>query len=159
MLPRRHSMRLQGYDYSQAGAYFITICTQKRQLLFVPDPVHDMIEKWWGILPSRFANIELDAFVVMPNHIHGIFAILDDSITSTPIMKRVTMSRVVQWFKTMTTNEYIRNVKQEAWHRFDQQLWQRDFWDHIVRNDADFARLRSYIENNPVNWHQDELYA
>jgi len=160
MLHHRHSMRLQGYDYSQAGSYFITICTQERLLLLVPDSARELIERWWVTLPSKFPNVDIDAFVVMPNHIHGIFVILDDDGTAVgPEQNRVTMSSVVQWYKTMTTNEYIRGVKQLGWPRFNQHLWQRDFWDHIVRNDADLARLRTYIENNPSLWTKDVLYA
>ena len=155
-------MRLKGYDYSQEGSYFITVCTHERQLLFGLDPVREMIERWWVKLPSKFPNVDIDAFVVMPNHIHGIFVILGDDTfrkLNTPEQHKTTMSTVVQWYKTMTTNEYIRGVKQLGWQRFNQVFWQRSFWDHIVRSDTDLARLREYIENNPSHWNKDSLYA
>ena len=72
----RHSIRLKGYDYTLAGAYFVTICAQKRELLFDPPPVREMIQRWWDKLSEKFTNVETDAFVIMPNHIHGIVVLV-----------------------------------------------------------------------------------
>ncbi|MCU0351774.1 MAG: hypothetical protein MUF43_13255, partial [Flavobacterium sp.] len=67
------------------------------------------------------------------------------------------LHRVVQWFKTMTTNEYIRGVKNLGWTRFDGKLWQRNYWEHIIRNDEECQRIANYIMNNPLNWENDKL--
>ena len=71
----RRSIRLKGYDYARAGAYFVTICAQHRELLFEPETVRAMIQRWWDKLPEKFDHVKTDAFVVMPNHIHGIIVI------------------------------------------------------------------------------------
>src|SRR5512140_3140591 len=71
----RRSIRLKGYDYSQAGAYFVTMCAQQRELLFVTDDAIDMIQRWWDKLPEKFPGVETDAFVIMPNHAHGIIVV------------------------------------------------------------------------------------
>ena len=67
------------------------------------------------------------------------------------------LSRVIQWFKTMTTNEYIRNVKSNGWTRFDGKLWQRNYWEHIIRNEKSYANISKYIKNNPSKWDNDKL--
>lgn len=69
-----------------------------------------------------------------------------------------TIGTIIQWFKTMTTNEYIRNVKTKQWTAFDHRLWQRNFYEHIIRNDADLNRICEYIMGNPLNWYEDEYY-
>ena len=148
---KRRSMRMSGYDYSSAGAYFVTVCAHHRRLLFEPLPVRDMIERWWLELPTKFAAVELDAYVIMPNHLHGILAIIDD------VNHKVALPTILQWFKTMTTNEYIRGVKQQGWQPFEGHLWQPSYWDHIVRDEADMWRLREYIRANPLHWEKDSL--
>ncbi|MBF0239604.1 MAG: transposase [SAR324 cluster bacterium] len=178
----RRTIRLQGYDYSQNGAYFITICVQNRLCLFgeimdgtmrLSDPGR-MIEKWYHRLEQKFPQIQCDEFVCMPNHIHFIMenvgadpCVRPDSGTQS-IMENVgadpcvrpdsgTLCDVVQWFKTMTTNEYIRGVKQDGWSAFSGKLWQRNYWEHIIRNETDLNHIRNYIQNNPVEWELDRL--
>jgi REP element-mobilizing transposase RayT len=131
--PHRRSLRLQHFDYSTPGAYFITVCLQGKTSLF-GEIVHDamclndagrMIEHWWQELPRKYSSVELDAFVIMPNHFHEVVMMLggaggmhhDDT----------TLGEIVGWIKTMTTNEYIRGVKQLEWTRFDGRLWQRNY--------------------------------
>ena len=188
----RRSIRLQNYDYSQNGYYFVNICTQNRQNYFQNVCVSGMITKWWHILPDKFSNIEIDEFVVMSDHIHGIIAIVN-SVGADPCVrpnemtdpcvcpngkydKRVVgkhigletsgkhigletsgkhiglplLQEIVQWFKTMTTNEYIRNVKNLKWKPFDGKLWQRNYYEHIIRNEKALYRIRQYIKNNPL---------
>jgi REP element-mobilizing transposase RayT len=201
---QRRSIRLAGYDYTRPGAYFITICTQDRQRLFGAVAANavrlsdagDMVARWWGELPRKFANVMTDAFVVMPDHIHGIIVIgagdagddIDDSNANInapndnpwvgadgPIRPRrhpndrdvddvdtigmgsdasiihaVSIPRIVQWFKIMTTTEYIRQVKQSGWPPFERRVWQRGYYDHIVRDDRSLARIRRYIAANPA---------
>ncbi|MCL5995635.1 MAG: transposase [Chloroflexi bacterium] len=154
--PRRHSIRLQNYDYAQAGAYFVTICVQDRRLLLASAPVHNMLERWWSELPHRFATIELDAFVVMPNHVHGI-VVMTEAAGTDEVSQIVALPAILQWFKTMTTNEYIRGVKQRGWTSFEGHLWQRSYWDHVIRDAGDLARLRAYIASNPAHWNEDAL--
>ena len=150
----RKSPRLVEYDYASAGYYFVTICVQDKACRFgevIGDTmrlngVGKMIESAWLALPQRFKHLGLDSFVVMPNHIHGII----------DLEGGVTLSRVIQVFKSVTTNEYIRGVRQNGWGRFDGTFWQRSFYDHVIRNDKDLFRIQEYILNNPLSWALDE---
>jgi putative transposase len=201
----RHSIRLPGFDYSQPGAYFVTICVQNRECLFgeiIHGRMHlndsgKMIDKWYMELPNKFSNMEIDEYVIMPNHFHSIVKIIPAAVSTTatvsatvgadlcvrpnharvrPIDARVNgadtqvrpynkndatndkttnLSSIMQWFKTMTTNEYIRNVKTNGWRAFSGKLWQRDFYEHIGRNGNELFRIRNYIRDNPKNWKSD----
>jgi putative transposase len=175
----RRSIRLKGYDYSQAGAYFVTMCAQQRELLFVADDVIDMIQRWWDKLPDKFPGVETDAFVIMPNHAHGIIVVgvnprvdpspRDDSGQtrgSAPTMGSApttgiaptsapTLGEMIQWFKTMTTNEYMRGVKTLNWTPFPGKLWQRNYYEHIICSEIELNAIRQYIINNPLKWEQD----
>ena len=182
---KRRSIRIRGYDYARAGAYFITICTQNRALLFgeivdgemvLNDPGL-MIARVWNELPIRFPHLELDACVVMPNHIHGIMVLHPESVddqksggdhtlgehnTQTGEHKvrpygtlPDTVGRVIQAFKSITTHEYVRGVKQYGWPQFKGKLWQRNYYEHVIRNDAELNRIRKYITENPAQWALD----
>jgi len=183
----RRSIRLKGYDYSQAGAYFVTICAQSRECLF-GDVIESemrvnnagrMIRKWWNESAMKFNNIELDESVIMPNHFHGIINIVGAVLCGRPEMneqtkigqpnntrqphnigqpRRVapTVGNIVEWFKTMTTNEYIRNVRHDNWPPFSGKLWQRNYYEHIIRNEDELNRTKEYIVNNPARWAEDE---
>ena len=152
--PARKNPRLSGYDYSNAGYYFVTICTHKRECFFgkiIDDAMclNDagrMIMSAWTDLPQRFDQVDLDSFIVMPNHLHGII-VLD---------KGIPLSRVIQVFKSIGTTEYIRGVRQQGWKSFDQSLWLRSFHDHVIRNDQDLLRVQEYIMNNPLQWAIDD---
>lgn len=160
----RRSNRLQDYDYSSEGMYFVTICTQERKCIFgdvvgadpcvgpkmVLNSIGEMIQSWWGKLPNRFPNVELDQFMIMPNHIHGIVTIHGRTHGSAP-----TLGRMIQWFKTMTTNHYIRGVKQNQWPPFPGRLWQRGYYEHITRNEEELFEIRQYIQENPIKWESD----
>jgi REP element-mobilizing transposase RayT len=216
----RHSIRLRGYDYSHAGAYFITICTQNRERLFgeITDgemkmnDAGQMVQTVWDEMPNRFDGLELDRFVVMPNHIHGIIVLprrgescirpcirpfispgIHAPIHSDPTNGRSTdhggdfgghdhrgdhggddrkgdhkdrpygtlpgtVGRIFQAFKSITTHEYTNGVKQHGWLPFPGKLWQRNYWEHIVRNESELSRIRDYVKNNPVQWESDRLY-
>jgi putative transposase len=152
----RRSIRLPGYDYSSAGAYFVTICTEGRRPLFgdaTDDEMHHngagrMVEECAGKLSTKFGGLTLDAFIVMPNHIHAVIA-LDDTGTAD-------LPSIMTWFKTMTTNAYIRGVKDFGWPRFDGRLWQRNYFERIIRDEAELDRVRAYVEANPAKWTGDE---
>ena len=165
MMCHRKSPRLSGYDYSQEGAYFVTVCVQDRLYLFgeVVDgnmrlnPAGQMIGKWWGELERKFPSMKNDEyFVVMPNHLHGIVFITS---SPSPVVQGghagPPLQRIVQWFKTMTTNNYIHGVKEHGWQPFKGNLWQRSFYEHVIRNDEALNRIREYIQTNPQRWGLD----
>ena len=169
---QRRSIRLHGYDYTQAGAYFITICTQGRECLFGnivdgqmrSNDSGQMAVTIWGGLPIRFNHIELDAFVMMPNHMHGIFVLHrgDDHKQGDHKDRPYgtlagSVGRIVQAFKSITTHEYINGVKQNGWAPFPGKLWQRNYWEHIIRNEMEFNRIRKYVVTNPLKWELDSL--
>ncbi len=171
---RRQSIRLRGYDYSRAGAYFITICTQNRECLFggiVDGAMHlnaagRMIARWYVELERKFSEIRCDAFTCMPNHTHFIIVNVGADLCVRPDcvgpQKKgghidPPLQGVVRWFKTMTTNEYIRGVKQNGWPPFSGKLWQRNYREHIVRNETELNRIREYIATNPTLWASDYL--
>jgi putative transposase len=172
-------MRLADWDYTQPGAYSVTIVTHGRACLFgtVMDeemrlnPAGEMIRKWWYKLPEKFTNSQMDEHVVMPNHVHGIIWIPESPVGADPgvgpgvamskgahigaPLHGVSIPKIIQWFKTMTTNEYIRGVKQLGWQSFSQKLWQRSFYDHIIRDERGLHQIREYIRANPMMWDQD----
>ena len=165
----RRSIRLKNYDYSQAGAYFVTVCAQSRECLFgeiadgvmVMNDAGEMIEQWWMKLPDNFSTVENDAYVVMPNHFHGIIVLAGAGPRACPDSGRThgcapTLGDVMIWFKTMTTNQYIRGVKESHWPLFPGKLWQRNYYEHIIRNEEELNKIREYIINNPVRWVEDE---
>ena len=180
MLPQRRALRLRNYDYSWPGAYYVTIVTQQREPLFgaiANDEVQlnaagQMIEQWWQELLHKFPQIELDASIIMPNHLHGIIVIPSVGADlrvgpqtqvdpQTPIGSQTgehtgsPLPTIMQWFKTMTTNAYIRGVKEFGWPAFPGKLWQRSFYEHVVRDEVDLNRIREYIANNPLKWLDD----
>lgn len=167
----RRSIRLKDYDYSQAGAYFVTMCAQNRECLFGKitngemqlNDAGAMLVRWWNELSNKFPTFEPDASVVMPNHIHCIVVITEgDDNDGQPQRKdgqphRVapTLGDIIEWFKTMATNEYIRGVKQLGWKPFDKRVFQRNYYEHIIRNERELNAIRNYIQNNPAKWAAD----
>jgi len=149
-------MRLTGFDYSQSGAYFITIVCQDRESWFGEigqavmklNAAGRMVEEWRLELAKKFSTSEIDEFIVMPNHVHGIVWLSGEA-------EGLTLASVVQWFKTMTTNAYIRGVREENWPPFREKLWQRGYYDHILRDDRDLDNARRYIMGNLALWEQD----
>jgi putative transposase len=149
--PRRHPLRLPAYDYSQAGAYFITVCTQDRVMLFgeVIDcdvQLNEMgmiVQQTWDHLPTHYDGIDLDAFIVMPNHVHGIIILADEPET------RHAIPEIVRGFKTFSA----RRVNERAGKRG--VLWQRGYYEHVIRNEKALDRIRDYIANNPARWADD----
>jgi REP element-mobilizing transposase RayT len=168
----RKSIRLRGYDYSQAGAYFVTICNQQRKCLYgnIVDGktrLNDaglMVEKWYLELENKFPDIQCDEFVCMPNHIHFIVVNVGADLRVRPDFTTKgehigsPLRVIVQWFKTMTTNEYIRGVKNHGWPPFPGKLWQRNYWERVLRNKTELNKIREYIQNNPAQWELDSLW-
>ena len=241
----RRSIRLKGYDYAQAGAYFVTVCTRNRLCLFgdVADgkmrvnEAGRMVERWWLEVNRKFPNAKTDVYTVMPNHFHGIIAIVGTDAETVGAALRVCpgnpprqhgaphdggarhrgahtgaplpndggtphgterpndtpvgaalrvypgnpenqhgaphdggarhrgahagapLPTVVQWFKSMTTNEYIRGVKTLGWSPFAGTLWQRNYYERIVRDEAPLVRIQQYILDNPARWAFDRENA
>lgn len=140
----RRSIRLPGYNYSQPGAYFVTICTDNRDLLLETERVQELVRSAWYALPARFPTIALDEFVIMPNHIHGII-ILRGAASSAP-----TLGTVVRAFKSISAIE-ANNIL----GRLGQPFWQRNYYEHVIRNDDELNRIRQYIRDNPLKWAED----
>ena len=189
---------MPNYDYRQPGYYFITICVHNRVNLFgriengemVMNKIGRMVYRWWQKLPAKYRRIQLDEFIIMPNHIHGIIQIVgakpcfrpDDlakpcfrpltespdqqgDYTESPLQTKRNipntyegLGRYISWFKRMTTNEYIRNVKQHNWPPFAGKIWQRNYYERIIRNQKSLENIRQYIVNNPRNWAEDAYY-
>lgn len=143
--------RLEGYDYRSPGSYFITICTHFRQLLFVAPDVIAVIEGIWASIPEHFANVKSDIFVVMPNHVHGIIVITDSVVPqhAADASSRVpqgSVSAIVRSFKSAVTRELrLRGLAEGP-------VWQQNYWDRVIRNDEELARIRQYIAFNPITW-------
>ena len=150
--PQRRSLRLQNYDYSQSGAYFVTICTQGRIDRFGSiegDVVQltdagALVAETWEALPDRFPNLELDAFIVMPNHMHGILLIDEHGTARIPA--------VIGAFKSISTHRYIQGVRDDGWPRFEGTLWQRNYYEHVLRSEERLNRARAYIADNQLRW-------
>jgi len=177
-LPQRKSPRLKGYDYSQEGAYFVTICTYQRIHLF-GDVVNGKMEfsdfgqiahSLWATISDHRSNIFLDAHVVMPNHMHGILFITDQQYSpQTPVgMRRAssvasqnhskgsrsgTLGTIIGAYKSAVT----RNINQQMGLR-SPIVWQDSFHDHIICSEQALNNLRQYVDTNPTRWAEDTLY-
>ncbi len=180
----RRSIRLKGYDYGQVGAYFVTICVYNRECLFgevrdgtvVPSPFGRLVDDCWSALARHFEDVELDVFVVMPNHVHGIIVIMDGSgeafadrfkedgcivpanaspLRSPPSPPRGTHSgslgAIIQTFKSVSA----RRIKRVCPSR-NASLWQRNYYERIVRDEDELNDIRRYIIENPLRWELDE---
>jgi len=249
LIHHRRSIRLPGYDYTQNGAYFITLCVKNRKCLFgkimggkmVLNDIGKMIENQWCELQHRFKNIEIDKFIIMPNHFHGIIIIKDDRRDESRIhpdidpddqsllysnnkridesrihpdidpgdqsfiysnsqridephihhqkgslrnqnntdnelllnlkgeykirpnsqnqpkgTKKGSIGRIIQGFKSITTGKYINGVKRNGWEPFPGKLWQRNYFERIIRDENELNRIRTYILNNVGKWQDDE---
>ena len=177
----RRSIRLKGYDYSQAGAYFITICAHNRECLFgeivdeemVLNEYGKLVEYTWADLVNHVEGIELVAFVVMPNHVHGIIDIVgagsepartepartepartEPAPTEPAPTGRYGLPEIVRQFKTFSARRIntLRNTSGTP-------VWQRNYWEHIIRNEKSYNDIAAYITNNPVQWEIDQLYV
>lgn len=203
----RRSIRLKGYDYSQSGLYFITICTQNRQCLLgeisegkmILNNAGKMVENCWYEIPAHFPNIKLHHMVVMPNHFHGIIEIVgankyspheysprkmannhsphnhlpDNGVKNTPPddgAKNVspdkgannnspqqsgTIGSVVRGFKIGVSKWFRKNYPHQ--YPVGQPVWQRNYYEHIIRNANEYQRIAQYIINNPQKWENDKL--
>jgi len=188
----RRSIRLKGYDYSQPGAYFVTICTQNRECLFGEiehgvmrlNAMGEMVKFTWDDRVHHVAGIALGPFAVMPNHVHGIIEIVvgagpgparteparteparaipvgagsepaPTAPTGTGTGTTVALSEIVRQFKTFSARRVntLRNAQGVA-------VWQRNYWEHIIRDEKSYEQIAAYILNNPRQWEEDQLYT
>ena len=165
----RRSLRLQGYDYRQTGAYFVTLCTHNRTCFFgaVLDgkvQLNDagrMAEAAWNDLPARLTHVNLDALVVMPNHTHGILIVgaqfiapdhlpqpCRDYAQQGAINRAPTLGKIVRTYKAVS----VRMIRQRLNSTF---AWQRNYYEHVIRNEESLNRIRQYILDNPARWQFD----
>ena len=159
-LPRRKDIRLKNYDYSQEGYYFITICAKDRKELFgkivgadapvCPQPVMKANEigkiacECWNKINDVYNNVRTDCFCLMPNHIHGIIVISGGGQGRPPLHK------IIQGYKSVSTRMCFKyDIK---------NIWQRNYYEHIIHNEMEYQRISKYIENNPWKWINDRYY-
>ena len=172
---KRRSTRLGGYNYSEPGAYFVTVCVRDRKCLLGEvkngttrlNQSGKIVLNIWNELPGRFPFVEIDEFVVMPNHIHGIIVLIDD--VGAPFMapgenksillpqgesergainRAPTLGNVVRAFKGAST----RLVRASGLSQFS---WQRNYYEHVIRNESELFQTRQYIQENPLKWDLD----
>ena len=170
---QRRSIRLKDYDYSQEGAYFVTICTQNKMMLFENDGIRAVAERCWQEIPEHFSNVQLDEWIIMPNHLHGILIIIDKCRAMTycatsdhnfrrgdPVGRPYirphgpapdSIGTIIGQFKSVVTKKVnkLRGTPGAA-------IWQRNYYEHVIRNETDLNDVRQYIINNPIKWDMDE---
>jgi REP element-mobilizing transposase RayT len=156
----RHQFRLREYDYTNVGAYFVTVCTKDKQLFFENESIKTIAQKCWEEIPQHFPNVELDQFVIMPNHVHGIIIITErrDVIYRLPTkntfgpLKPGSLSAIIGSFKAACT----RLIRRDTTCRVPTFAWQNRFYEHVIRNEKEMDRIRQYIIENPARWAEDE---
>lgn len=157
-VPVRRSIRLQNFNYSSNYVYFVTICVQDRKSILgkvVGDraflsPYGRISDTQWSKLIDRFAMIELDEYVIMPNHIHGIIGI------RATVKVAPTLGQIIGAYKSRVVHECLELAKIKD--KFMGKFWQRNYYEHIIRDEDDLNRIRKYIRNNPSNWTKDKLF-
>ncbi len=172
----------------------ITVCTRNRLCLFggieneemVLNDMGMMVKTIWDEIPPHYPGIEIGEFVVMPNHVHGIIALVGAGPRACPdqanhemqsvrvppcghpnlhlpgqpqgVAPTLALPDIVHRFKTMTTKRYTDGVKQYGWSPFPGKLWQRNYYEHIIRDDESHHRISEYIRTNPLRWREDKYY-
>ena len=171
---RRRSIRLRGYDYSQEGTYFVTLCTQNREHLFGEIVEGKMelnasgknVADCWQQIPCHFPDAELDEWVVMPNHVHGIVVVAGTNTVGvknfSPLQNSPQCPHQHPTGTSRTIGSIVRGFKigVTKWYRqqsIDSIIWQRNYWEHIVRNEIEMDSIRHYIVNNPEKWETYQL--
>lgn len=160
----RRSIRLKHYDYSKAGFYFITICCKNKECLFgqivnqqmLLNNLGHYVKKCWEQIPEFFPQARVDEFIIMPNHLHGIIEITEYNRgkCNLPLQKGTsqTIGSIVRGFKSGVTSWARKNTT-----IFD--VWQRNYYEHIIRDEKSHLKIYEYIQNNPILWELDQLYV
>ena len=185
----RRSIRLKGYDYAQAGLYFITICTHNRECIFGEiingemglNELGEIAFNEWKKTPEIRPNVELGEYVIMPNHMHGIIRLLDrgelhssndihelhssndsDNIKgefNSPLRSpSQTIGAIVRGYKSSVTKQ-INLLNLTGEFNSPQRIWQRNYHEHIIRDEKSYNNISNYILNNPLNWTEDKFYG
>ncbi len=157
--PERKPNRLKEYDYSNSGWYYVTICTKNHIAYFgrikngemFPNELGEIADKCWNEIPNHYPETELDEYVIMPNHIHGIiiidYANVGDAKFASPTDRtKMTLSKIIQQYKRAVTVEIKTNYPKSNFK------WQRSFYDRIIRNERELYDIRKYILQNPLKW-------
>jgi len=176
----RKSIRLKGYEYSQPGHYFITICTHQRANLFgtirggqmVLNAIGAIADKCWRAIPGHYANVRVDEFVIMPNHVHGVIVIVDNNVGAIhespphiganihgavrepPLRSNANIGKIIGRFK-MNSAKQINILRGMS----GVPVWQRNYYEHIVRDGDALNRIRQYIRHNPAKWKNDNNFG
>jgi len=165
----RRSIRLKGYDYSQKGAYFVTICTKSRELYFEKyRGLQEIVRQQWEELPQRFPDLTSDEFIIMPNHIHGIIIVgaglaparshrATARVAPTFSVDRPapTTGEIVGIFKSLCIHDWLTYIKEKKIDAVG-KFWQRNYYEHIIRNEDELNKVRGYIQTNPLRSHLDK---
>lgn len=167
----RKRIRLSNHDYSSNRRYYVTICTYKKEYYFgeiindkmILNEPGKMVQQTINEIPEYYNGIELDQYVVMPNHVH-VVVVINNQLSSNgqpqgavpTYSNNLSLSDVVHRIKTLITKKYIDGVKNNNWTPFNKKVWQRSFYDHIVRGDKSLQNIREYVVNNPRTWDADE---
>lgn len=184
-LPNRRTIRMRGYDYAQEGAYYVTICTDARRHWFgrIADavmhrtPIGELAQKCWDAIPEHMPHVDIGEFVVMPNHVHGIVVIRERLVSvgsdhdgpdtepmpkpgsdtppkrPMPIVPHGSLGRIMRAYKSAVTRIAYRDGLLPRGTR----LWQHNYWDRIIRHDAEHQRIVDYIRDNPKKWKGDRF--
>ncbi|WP_114779340.1 transposase [Botryobacter ruber] len=176
----RRSIRLRGYDYSQAGLYFITICTHERGCLFGEIIMQDMqyvmilndagkiAQEYWLQIPNHFPNTILHEYIIMPNHVHGIIELTTVGVQNFEPLHETRQNQfqkiiprsigsIVRGYKTGVT-KWFRTTRSEDFPS-QRAVWQRNFYEHIIRNEKSHQTISEYIIDNPAEWPDDKFYV
>jgi REP element-mobilizing transposase RayT len=167
---------LKGYDYSESGAYFVTICTRDRESYFEKYPeLQEIARQQWEELPQRFPDLTLDEFIIMPNHIHGIIIVgagrSAENVGATLAVARnngagarpegagarpaPTVGEIVGTFKSLCIHDWLTYIKEKEIDTVG-KFWQRNYYEHVIRNEDELDKIREYIRNNPLRWNCDK---
>ena len=165
------STRLEDWDYSNPGMYFVTICSKNMVSWFgevldgetVLNEMGGIANKCWIEIPNHFENVKMDEYIIMPNHVHGIVELLGDHTVGRDVACNVSTSDRMSHIspKPGSLSAIIRSYKSaitriiRKYHN-PKFAWQPHFWDHVIRNENSLERIQNYIQNNPVNWNQNQ---
>jgi len=158
---RRRSIRLKGYDYASPGAYFLTVCAHGKECIFDVPELLDAVEEAWRAIPLHMPNVRPDEFVIMPNHVHGILWILEGNVVgaqhAAPLPKARTLAA-----RPGSLGAMVRSFKAAAAKRVNEirgtsgaSVWQRNYYERVIRNEDELGSIREYIHLNPFRWELD----
>ena len=172
--PIRKSVRLRNYDYRQSGAYYLTICANRKSCVFgeirrgkmILNDLGMLTHRLWRQIAVKRPNVELDAFVVMPNHLHGIMMIVDDKSTEGSGERKERQSRRSETLVSGSLGAIVGQFKRAVSissntldQAPEQPIWQRSYYEHVIRSERSLMEIRKYIVENPARWSEDDLYV